>query len=98
MIMFEIEKLLSQINIDLQDIEKQQQDLLNQETILIKNVDNVFSDEHSAIWREQSKLDEKQALLKFTQKYIVDFKISEMDNIEKIQYDSLDDYFYNLTI
>ncbi len=35
--MFEIELLLSQINIDLQDIEIQQQELLNQEIILIKD-------------------------------------------------------------
>lgn len=45
----------------------------------------------SKIWRQQSKLDEKQALLQFTKKYIVDFKISEMDTLEKVQYDSLDD-------
>ena len=88
--MFEIEKLLSQINIDLQDIEKQQQDLLNQETILIQDKNKIFSDEHSEIWRQQSKLDEKQALLQFTKKYIVDFKISEMDTLEKVQYDCLD--------
>lgn len=44
--MFEIEKLLSQINIDLQDIEIQQQELLNQETILIKDKNKIFSDEH----------------------------------------------------
>ena len=91
MIMFEIEKLLNQINIDLQDIEKQQQDLLNQETALIQDISKVFWEEHSKIWIKNCELNERQALLKFTQKYIVDFKISEMDNIEKIQYDSLDD-------
>lgn len=74
--MFEIELLLSQLSIELQDLQNNINKELNLPNKKLSDV---------------TELLDKEKNLEFMINRLEEFKQSQIDNIEKIQYDSLDD-------